>query len=355
MCRNGRCGEPCSGNEDCRTGEICRDNICVDGCTDDSRCMGGAVCRDGECNPRCEDDTQCPAGRRCTKGMCQPPFCGDGVIEGGEQCEPNRGVQPACALTEGQVTCGPNCTWQLLPLCQTPSRAFSLPSLPPFSCGDGVLGQGEECDDGNLRDGDRCTASCLMEFGSCGDGQIQTLLNEQCEPSVQGPLPCRADCRYLLLHCGDGKTDPGESCDLGRDNSDVPGATCRADCSLARCGDRIVDGTEQCDDGNRVSGDGCSQTCRLERAAGTEVLPAMVVDLPLLAQQQGYGQYAGQIAGTILCNVPADCPGGSVCAAGICAATPVRAPAGDTGPAAAVLLGAAGACAGLAWVRRKRA
>lgn len=311
--------------------------------------MEGAVCRNGECNPRCEDDSQCPAGRRCTSGMCLPPFCGDGIIENGEQCEPSRGLRPTCAMTEGQVSCSPDCTLRLLPSCQASSRAFSL-GLPPFSCGDGVLGQGEECDDGNVRAGDGCSESCLAEFGRCGDGVVQSLLNEQCEPSVEGSLPCRADCRYLLLSCGDGRTDPGESCDLGQRNSNAPDATCRVDCSLARCGDRIIDASEQCDDGNRIGADGCSQSCRLERTAGTEVLPGVVVDLALLPGEQN----TAQVAGTILCNASTNCPAGSVCAAGVCALTPNRAPAGDTGPAAAVLLGAAGASAGLAWMRRRR-
>jgi cysteine-rich repeat protein len=30
------------------------------------------------------------------------------------------------------------------------------------------------------------------------------------------------------------------------------------------CGDGIVDGTEQCDDGNTMNGDGCSSTCHIE-------------------------------------------------------------------------------------------
>ena len=36
------------------------------------------------------------------------------------------------------------------------------------------------------------------------------------------------------------------------------------DAPVAICGDGIVDGTEQCDDGNTTSGDGCSATCTLE-------------------------------------------------------------------------------------------
>jgi cysteine-rich repeat protein len=41
---------------------------------------------------------------------------------------------------------------------------------------------------------------------------------------------------------------------------DAP-AACRLDCTIPRCGDGILDGGEACDDGNTVSGDGCSADC----------------------------------------------------------------------------------------------
>lgn len=39
--------------------------------------------------------------------------------------------------------------------------------------------------------------------------------------------------------------------------------------NAAVCGDGVVDGNEQCDDGNTMSGDGCSATCELESTGGT--------------------------------------------------------------------------------------
>ncbi len=41
-------------------------------------------------------------------------------------------------------------------------------------------------------------------------------------------------------------------------------ATDTPDPGLANCGDGAVNGSEECDDGGRVSGDGCSATCQLE-------------------------------------------------------------------------------------------
>jgi cysteine-rich repeat protein len=37
---------------------------------------------------------------------------------------------------------------------------------------------------------------------------------------------------------------------------------CRTTCTIPRCGDKILDGGEVCDDGNTVGGDGCAANCR---------------------------------------------------------------------------------------------
>ena len=48
------------------------------------------------------------------------------------------------------------------------------------------------------------------------------------------------------------------------------GAIAPPDCAgppPATCGNRVVEGTEECDDGNTTSGDGCSATCQLENTS----------------------------------------------------------------------------------------
>ncbi len=66
--------------------------------------------------------------------------------------------------------------------------------------------------------------------------------------------------------CGDGVVSGNEQCDDGNTASgDGCSATCTAEATPGTCGDGNVDvATEQCDDGNTTSGDGCSSTCRTE-------------------------------------------------------------------------------------------
>ena len=48
----------------------------------------------------------------------------------------------------------------------------------------------------------------------------------------------------------------------------------------AICGNSRVEGTEQCDDGNKASGDGCSATCMLEGDSSTKTIKATVIITP---------------------------------------------------------------------------
>ena len=207
-------------------------------------------------------------------------------------------------------------------------------------CGDHLLQRPpEECDDGNGRNGDGCSSNCRSENGSCGDGVVQALLGEQCEPSSHDPnLPylCTAECRYFSRFCGDDKLDSGEECEAGPNNANTPNASCRMDCSLPRCGDAILDGDngEQCDDGNRESGDGCDDACALEHAAAsTSILPGTVVDLPF---------NPGTTVPPVGTSIPL--PGAYV---------PQGSPVPQTGPEMIAVM-AAGGAAGYAWMRRRR-
>ncbi len=151
------------------------------------------------------------------------------------------------------------------------------------------------------------------------------------------PVTCTPDCRYRSSFCGDGLISVGEACDMGPRNADAPGAGCRTDCTLARCGDGVVDAPyESCDDRNGLSGDGCSPSCRPERlAAETFTLPASLYELPI-QQSLWKGATYPLNWGSPFAPLP-----------------PTHAPVGDTGPGAVAVM-AAGAAGGWAWLRRRR-
>jgi cysteine-rich repeat protein len=61
--------------------------------------------------------------------------------------------------------------------------------------------------------------------------------------------------------CGNGVVEGTEQCD---DGNTTGGDGCSADCDFEVCGDGILNQGEQCDDGNNTDGDGCSAKCVLE-------------------------------------------------------------------------------------------
>jgi uncharacterized repeat protein (TIGR03806 family) len=162
-------------------------------------------------------------------------------------------------------------------------------SVTSGSCGDGTQDDGEGCDDGNTADGDGCTSSCVVEV--CGDGVVNNAGAEDCEPP--NTSVCTSTCTTRTPLCGDGFLTPPEACD---DGNTVSGDGCTSSCVVEVCGDGIVnnggaeeceppatalctDGCttrapscgdgyqtppEQCEDGNVVDGDGCTSSCVLE-------------------------------------------------------------------------------------------
>jgi cysteine-rich repeat protein len=98
------------------------------------------------------------------------------------------------------------------------------------NCGNGFFEQerGEACDDGNVASGDGCSSFCQVEPGWICVG------NTVC---------VKLDDERVKLFCGNGKVE--------REYGEV------------------------CDDGNSVSGDGCSQNCKVENGWACRILSKM--------------------------------------------------------------------------------
>jgi cysteine-rich repeat protein len=112
--------------------------------------------------------------------------------------------------------------------------------------------------------------------------------------SLLAALPLVVGCvRAQLVDCGDGTVCPGGTvCDANHQTCVTPDqlaaclglaegtpcsydsnpGTCIGDVCFARdCGDRVIEPGEMCDDGNRVSGDGCTADCRSDETCGNGV------------------------------------------------------------------------------------
>lgn len=136
---------------------------------------------------------------------------------------------------------------------------------PQVTCGNGKAESGEQCDDGNQKSGDGCDEDCQKEYGY--------------ECSLEGGACEKVE--VDIKKCGNGTLDSGETCD---DGNDASGDGCSSECKLESgyecltpgkpctekkvevdpCGNGKLDSGETCDDGNQVSGDGCSDACEAE-------------------------------------------------------------------------------------------
>ena len=193
---------------------------------------------------------------------------------------------------------------------QTPTSTpvFNTPGV----CGNGIVDPGEQCDDGNTTSGDCCSATCQAEdLGSttCGVGACARTVprcvngvSQTCVPGTPAPETCNGidddcdgqidqglgsttcgvgACTRTVQNCVNGVPQtctpgtPGTegpagspSCTNGIDD-DCDGLTDASDPGCQNvCGNGFVDPGEQCDDGNTVSGDGCSATCQSELIPG---------------------------------------------------------------------------------------
>lgn len=119
---------------------------------------------------------------------------------------------------------------------------------------------------------------------------------EQCQPQNGDTTYCSATCHNLgntnRATCGNRTVEPSEDCDDGNTaDGDACSATCRFEGSnsqRATCGDALVQYGEQCDDGNNANGDKCSSICLYEPGyapvffgdkAGNNTIDAVVMEL----------------------------------------------------------------------------
>jgi large repetitive protein len=241
-------------------------------------CPSGAKCKHGKCKcksglrkcgKKCVDRATdpkncgscghaCAAGETCANGACAggtpQAACGNNVAEGTEQCDGSDLKGATCqslGFISGTLACGPNCTYN------TSGCVASACNTPSDCPGTDTVCRTRTCSAGV------CGVNFAPTTTLCGTGQA-------CDGA--------GNCVTVPPVCGNGIVEPGEQCDDGNTLSgDGCSSTCQVEAGYqctgqpsvctpipAVCGNGIVEPGEQCDDGNLVSGDGCSSTCQVE-------------------------------------------------------------------------------------------
>ena len=96
------------------------------------------------------------------------------------------------------------------------------------------------------------------------DGKVQVKYEISSDPGLNfGGWTLDNVCivAFVPSVCGDGVVSGLEECDDGDGNDDGGADSCRTSCLLPMCGDGVADGGEQCDDGNDIDDDNCSNAC----------------------------------------------------------------------------------------------
>ena len=238
---------------------VCGDSVIqsIENCDDGNNLSG-----DG-CSSSCvrEPHWTCPTvGKPCVHDV----QCGDGMIEGTEACDDGN--------TNGGDGCAADCTLECGWEC--PGGKDCRAAM----CGDGKVAGKEQCDDGNTTAGDGCSPTCTLEGKPVGVPEGWICTSPSAGGGDGGAGTCKGPTTCTTTTCGNGKTEGSEQCD---DGNQATGDGCSPFCRLepicpktggpctTACGDGLllpIDkmNGQECDDGNTVSGDGCSSTCKKE-------------------------------------------------------------------------------------------
>jgi fibro-slime domain-containing protein len=264
---------------------VCGDKVVGfnEGCDD-----GNSVAGDG-CSDFCivEAGFTCPkVGMPCVRNV----VCGDHFIEGTEACDDGNTTSGDGCASDCTLECG----WE----CAVGAACRAA------KCGDGKVAGAEQCDDGNTTNGDGCSSLCTLEGKPVAVAEGWVCTSSTTPGTADGgadggaSAACKGPTTCTTTVCGNGKVEGSEQCD---DGNKVTGDGCSPFCRLepkcpatggacsSVCGDGlllpadVVDPTN-CDDGNTVSGDGCSSTCKQEpgfNCTGIPVNPTTLV-LPIV-------------------------------------------------------------------------
>ncbi|MBL0214467.1 MAG: DUF4215 domain-containing protein [Myxococcales bacterium] len=260
-----------NGVVDTTVAETCDTSIpsgigaCPTACNDNDACTAD-VLSGSECTATClssvittatDGDGCCPAGANANTDSDCTAMCGNGVLESGELCDMgivagagacpttcNDGQSCTTDALVGASSCQAHCT--VTPIttpinndgcCPTGATSGTDNDCSP-ACGNGFVDTGETCDKAIATGAGKCPTTCTDGVACTRD----VLLN---------PGTCTAACSFPAITMamnGDGCCPTGANANT--DNDCTP-----------FCGNGVKEGTEQCDDGNMVNTDACTNNC----------------------------------------------------------------------------------------------
>ncbi len=252
-------GEPCAGDSDCPSGESCDTGSCTISatpCATDQDCSGsGNACAStrfpvGSVTLYFDGNAVglSGAGQKIEAFSVIPDTDGDDIPDGVDNCP---GLDNPPSVCDGGVALCPSGLSSECPVSEI--------CVQPDSDGDLV---GDPCDQCNGRDDAVC---------ACGDG-ILDVPSEQCDLAAfnrpgDPDSPCSQDCQ-VIGSC----SVSGSTCTVA-DDCTAPDEGC--------CGNGIVEGLpasggEECDDGNTIDDDLCTNAC-LDNTSGAQLPPECAV------------------------------------------------------------------------------
>jgi cysteine-rich repeat protein len=259
--------------ETCDTGVASGADACPTACDDGMACTSDVLEGTG-CETRCinepitaaaNGDGCCPSGATSLTDDDCSPVCGNSAVEAGEVCD--TGITNGAGVCPTSCNDSQACTTDVLSMGGTCMASCTNTAITAPANNDGCCPTG--ANSGNDND---CIASC-------GNGVVDTAAGETCDTAITsgtGSCPttcndnvactsnvlsnagtCTAACVFPpITTCTNGDGCCPTGCNATNDNTCQP-----------MCGNGVTEGTEQCDDGNMVNTDSCSNTCQIPPVA----------------------------------------------------------------------------------------
>ncbi|CAD8190851.1 unnamed protein product [Paramecium octaurelia] len=261
------------GNEQCDEKNLIAEDVCFNGqlnCSEGCEHSYQDLCL--QCNPYSHQ-------LNTFNHLCLS-FCGDGYLSHFEQCDDANNI-PYDGCYECKFQCNYYCQTCYNGVCLQCSIGYYLDQSKNVCysiCGDGILAHDEQCDNENLVPDElcvNCKLLCQQQCTACIEGQCFECISQGWQLDV-----INRNCQPI---CGDLLVLGNEQCDDGNDVSDDGCIDCffqcQQQCTLCEngecrecniegwklsinkcitiCGDQLVLGKEECDDGNLIPHDGC--------------------------------------------------------------------------------------------------